>query len=453
MSKLSTTQHYDLVAIGGGSGGLAVTQRAAEYGARTAVVEPGPLGGTCVNAGCVPKKVMWNAAHLMQGARDAAAYAIEIPAPRCDWAELRRRRDAYIARLNSVYARNLDRRQVAVHTGTASFVDAHTLRVGDQTVSADRIVIATGGRPTFPAIPGAKLGLSSDDFFMLDGLPERVAVVGSGYIAVELAGVLNGFGSCVDLLIRRDSVLRGFDPMIQAALTREMASSGVNIVSCAVPTSLVRGADDTYHVTAQDGRRFGPYEAVIWAIGRDPATAGLDPQNAGVLLDSAGFVPTDDWQCTNVPHVFAIGDVTGRISLTPVAIAAGRRLSDRLFGGHDGRRLDYDCIPTVVFSHPPVGTVGLTEPEARQRHAQVEIKSTTFASMYYALSEKRPKCDMKLVLAGEEQTVVGCHIVGAGADEMLQGFAIAVRVGATFRDFQETVAIHPTNAEEMVTMR
>jgi len=447
------TLHYDLVAIGGGSGGLAVAQRAAEYGARTAVVEPGPLGGTCVNAGCVPKKVMWNAAHLMQGARDAAAYAIEIEPPRCDWAELRRRRDAYVGRLNGVYARNLDRRGVAVHAGLASFVDAHTLTVGDQVVTADRIVIATGGRPMLPAIPGASLGLSSDDFFKLDVLPGRVAVVGSGYIAVELAGVLNGFGSRVEQLVRKDSVLRGFDPMIQAALTREMANTGVNIVSEVVPASLVRREDGSYELAAEDGRRFGPYDAVIWAIGREPAAADLNLHNAGVLLDSSGFVPTDAWQCTNVPHIFAIGDVTGRIPLTPVAIAAGRRLSDRLFGGHDGRHLNYDCIPTVVFSHPPVGTVGLTEPEARQRHAQVEIKTTSFVPMYYALSDKRPKCHMKLVLAGEEQIVVGCHIVGDGADEMLQGFAVAVRMGATLKDFQDTVAIHPTNAEELVTMR
>ncbi|HSW05135.1 glutathione-disulfide reductase [Aquabacterium sp.] len=450
---MTTVQHYELIAIGGGSGGLAVTQRAAEYGARTAVVEPERLGGTCVNAGCVPKKVMWNAAHLMQGARDASAYAIEVSPPRCDWAELRRRRDAYIARLNGVYARNLDRRQVAVHVGAAAFVNAHTLSVGDRLLTADRIVIATGSRPSLPVMPGAHLGLNSDDFFKLDALPERVAVVGSGYIAVELAGVLNGFGARVDLLIRKDAVLRGFDPMIQAALMREMGGSGINIVGGVVPASLARCDGGEYALSAQDGRRFGPYDAVLWAIGREPVTDRLGLHNAGVLSDPSGFIPTDAWQCTNVPHIFAIGDVTGRSALTPVAIAAGRRLSDRLFGGHDGRHLNYDCIPTVVFSHPPVGTVGLTEPEARQRHALVTIKATSFVSMVHALSEKRPKCEMKLVLAGEAQTVVGCHIVGDGADEMLQGFAVAIRMGATFRDFQDTVAIHPTNAEELVTLR
>ena len=450
---MTTTQHYELVAIGGGSGGLAVTQRAAEYGARAAVVDPGPLGGTCVNAGCVPKKVMWNAAHLMQGARDAAAYAIDVRTPVCNWAELRHRRDAYIARLNAVYQRNLDRRQVATHAGMASFVDAHTLRVGDQLLSADHIVVATGGRPLLPAIPGAGLGITSDDFFRLDALPARVAVVGSGYIAVELAGVLNAFGASVEQLVRRDAVLRDFDPMVQAALGREMANAGVRIRTGVVPAALRRSQDGTLELAAEGGSRFGPYDAVIWAIGREPATAGLDLHNAGVVYDSSGFVPTDAWQCTNVGNIFAIGDVTGRASLTPVAIAAGRRLADRLYGGREDRHLSYDCIPSVVFSHPPVGTVGLTEPEARQRHALVDIKSTSFVPMYYALTERRSKCEMKLVLAGDEQTVVGCHIVGDGADEMLQGFAVAIRMGATLTDLQDTVAIHPTNAEELVTMR
>ncbi|HSV53679.1 MAG TPA: glutathione-disulfide reductase [Burkholderiaceae bacterium] len=447
------TLHYDILAIGGGSGGLAVAQRAAEYGARSAVVEPAPLGGTCVNAGCVPKKVMWNAAHLMQGAREAAAYAIALPAPVCDWAALRQRRDAYIRRLNSVYQRNLDRRQITVHEGLASFLDAHTLRIGDQEISAEHIVIATGCRPSIPAIPGAEHGLSSDDFFKLDHLPERVAIVGSGYVAVELAGVLNAFGARVDQLLRRDALLREFDPMIQATLAREMDALGVVVRPRVVPAALIRQGDGQLELLAEDGRRFGPYDAVIWAIGREPVTLALDLGQAGVATDPSGFVTTDAWQRTNVDNIFAIGDVTGRAALTPVAIAAGRRLADRLYGGQPGRHLRYDCIPTVVFSHPPVGTVGLTEPQARQQHVQVDVKSTSFVPMYYALSEKRQKCEMKLVLAGTEQTVVGCHIVGQGADEMLQGFAVAIRMGATLKDLQDTLAIHPTNAEELVTMR
>ncbi|RZL94151.1 MAG: glutathione-disulfide reductase [Variovorax sp.] len=449
---MTTKSHYDLIAIGGGSGGLAVTQRAAEYGARAAVIEPRPLGGTCVNAGCVPKKVLWHAAHLMQGARDAAGYGIVLPPARADWAEMRRRRDAYIARLNGVYARNLERRGVMHIDGYAVFEDPHTLRVGERLYAAEHIVVATGGRPTVPSILGSHLGLNSDDFFALDTRPERVAVVGSGYIAVELAGLLNAFGSHVEQLLRRDAVLREFDALVQAALMREMGASGVSFLTSVVPARLERGADGIVLV-AQDGRRLGPYDAVFWAIGREPATAGLQLDRAGLATDASGFLLTDAYQRTSVAAIHAIGDVTGRAALTPVAIAAGRRLADRLFGGRPGRHLDYEAVPTVVFSHPPVGTVGLTEEQARARHDVVEVKTTAFVPMYYALTERRQRSEMKLVLAGEERRIVGCHMVGDGADEMLQGFAVAVRMGATLEDFQDTMAIHPTNAEEMVTMR
>ncbi|NDZ17402.1 glutathione-disulfide reductase [Variovorax sp. WS11] len=449
---MTTESHYELIAIGGGSGGLAVAQRAAEYGARAAVIEPARLGGTCVNAGCVPKKVLWHAAHLVEGARAASGYGIELPPARVDWGEMRRRRDAYISRLNGIYARNLERRGVTYIDGYAVFEDPRTLRVGERLYTADHIVVATGGRPKLPLIPGARLGLNSDDFFALDARPERVAVVGSGYIAVELAGLLNAFGSRVEQLLRQDTVLRDFDVLVQTALMREMGASGVAFLTTTVPASLERGADGIV-LNAEDGRRLGPYDAVFWAIGREPATTGLQLERAGLATDASGFLRTDAYQRTPVAGIHAIGDVTGRAALTPVAIAAGRRLADRLFGGLPARRLDYECVPTVVFSHPPVGTVGLTEAQARARHDTVEVKRTAFVPMYYALTERRQRCEMKLVLAGDKRRVVGCHIVGDGADEMLQGFAVAVRMRATLEDFQDTVAIHPTNAEEMVTMR
>ena len=295
---------------------------------------------------------------------------------------------------------------------------------------------------------------SDDFFFKLDALPARVAVVGSGYIAVELAGVLKRVrcrqsSYWCDVTPSCATLIRWFRPR----WGREMANAGVRIRTGVVPAALTRSRDGTLELAAEGGSRFGPCDAVIWSIGREPATAGLNLHNAGVVSDSSGFVRTDVWQCTNVANIFAIGDVTGRASLTPVAIAAGRRLADRLYGGREDRHLSYDCIPSVVFSHPPVGTVGLTEPEARQRHTLVDTKSTSFVPMYYALTERRSKCEMKLVLAGDEQRVVGCHIVGDGADEMLQGFAVAIRMGATLKDLQDTVAIHPTNAEELVTMR
>jgi glutathione reductase (NADPH) len=445
-------QHFDIIAMGGGSGGLAVAQRAAEYGARAAVIEQGRLGGTCVNAGCVPKKVLWNAAHIVEGARDAAGYGISLPEAKVDWEDMRNRRDAYIVRLNGVYARNLEKRGVVHISGRATFQDAHTVVVGSNRYTADHIVVATGGQPLRPALPGQELGLTSDEFFAMNSRPNRVAVIGSGYIAVEIAGVLNAFGSKVELVARGDTVLREFDTLVQSALMREMRSAGIEFHLNTLTASLAQDAGGI-HLTSADGSRLGGFDAVIWALGRQPSTADLQLERAGLRTDAQGFLRTDAYQQTTVASIYAIGDVTGRSALTPVAIAAGRRLADRLFNGQIDRHLDYSGIPTVVFSHPPVGTVGLTEAQARADHAHVEIKTTAFVPMYYALTERRQRCEMKLVLAGAEQRVVGCHIVGDGADEMLQGFAVAMRMGATLKDFQNTVAIHPTNAEELVTMR
>ena len=445
-------QHFDIIAMGGGSGGLAVAQRAAEYGARAAVIEQGRLGGTCVNAGCVPKKVLWNAAHIVEGARDAAGYGISLPEAKVDWEDMRNRRDAYIVRLNGVYARNLEKRGVVHISGRATFQDAHTVVVGSNRYTADHIVVATGGQPLRPALPGQQLGLTSDEFFAMNSRPNRVAVIGSGYIAVEIAGVLNAFGSKVELVARGDTVLREFDTLVQSALMREMRSAGIEFHLNTLTASLAQDAGGI-HLTSADGSRLGGFDAVIWALGRQPSTADLQIERAGLRTDAQGFLRTDAYQQTTVASIYAIGDVTGRSALTPVAIAAGRRLADRLFNGQIDRHLDYSGIPTVVFSHPPVGTVGLTEAQARADHAHVEIKTTAFVPMYYALTERRQRCEMKLVLAGAEQRVVGCHIVGDGADEMLQGFAVAMRMGATLKDFQNTVAIHPTNAEELVTMR
>ena len=445
-------QHFDIIAMGGGSGGLAVAQRAAEYGARAAVIEQGRLGGTCVNAGCVPKKVLWNAAHIVEGARDAAGYGISLPEAKVDWEDMRKRRDAYIVRLNGVYARNLEKRGVVHISGRATFQDAHTVMVGSNRYTADHIVVATGGQPLRPALPGQELGLTSDEFFAMHSRPNRVAVIGSGYIAVEIAGVLNAFGSKVELVARGDTVLREFDTLVQSALMREMRSAGIEFHLNTLTASLAQDAGGI-HLTSADGSRLGGFDAVIWALGRQPSTADLQLERAGLRTDAQGFLRTDAYQQTTVASIYAIGEVTGRSALTPVAIAAGRRLADRLFNGQIDRHLDYSGIPTVVFSHPPVGTVGLTEAQARADHSHVEIKTTAFVPMYYALTERRQRCEMKLVLAGAEQRVVGCHIVGDGADEMLQGFAVAMRMGATLKDFQNTVAIHPTNAEELVTMQ
>lgn len=446
-------ERFDLLVIGGGSGGLAHAQRAAEYGVTAAVVEHGPLGGTCVNVGCVPKKVMWYAAHLSHDLHYAADYGYDVAVKGHDWAALKTRRDAYIERLNNIYGNNLDKRGVTFLEGHASFVDANTVDVGGIRYQAERIVIATGGQPMVPDIPGAELGITSDGFFALEEQPQRVLIAGSGYIAVELAGVFNGLGSDTHVIVRKDGVLRSFDKMLSTELMQEMEQSGIALDTGVVPES-VRKTDEGLVLTAEDGREFGPVDALLWAVGRSPNTAKLDADKAGVDMDTQGFVPTDDHQRTNVESIHALGDVTGREALTPVAIAAGRRLADRLYGGMDGRHLDYRLIPTVIFSHPTIGTVGLTEDEARLEYGDdMKVYSSGFTPMFYALGEDKKRSVMKLITAGKDEKVVGCHVFGAGADEMLQGFAVAMRMGATKKDFDDTVAIHPTNSEEVVTMR
>jgi glutathione reductase (NADPH) len=449
------TLRYDLVVIGGGSGGLACAQRATEYGARVALVESARLGGTCVNVGCVPKKVMWNAAQIAHAAHDAVHYGFDLTLSGHDWGALRVARDAYITRLNGIYERNLANRKVELVRGHAAFAGPNEVRVGDRLLEAPHVVIATGGRPSVPPIPGAGHGITSDGFFELAERPRRIAVVGSGYIAVELAGVFAALGSEVTMVLRRDRLLRHFEAMLGDGLRKIMAGDGVAFLDHAAPRALERDADGTLRLLLQDGRVAGPFDTVLWAIGREPAVEGLGLARAGVTMDAAGFIPVDRLQQTNIGGLYAIGDVTGRAQLTPVAIAAGRRLSDRVFGGMTDRHLDYSDIPTVVFSHPPIGTVGLSEAEAIDRHGASAVKTYTsgFVPMYHAMTPRKPRAEMKLVTVGSEQRIVGCHVIGAGADEMLQGFAVALKMGATKRDFDDTVAIHPTSAEEFVTMR
>lgn len=448
-------QAFDLLVLGGGSGGLATAQRAAEYGARVALFEPHRLGGTCVNVGCVPKKVMWNAAELAAALEHAPHYGFDVAVGRHDWAKLKQGRDAYVARLNGIYQRNLDKKGITtVHaaarlTGKNEVVDG-----GGRAYSARHIVIATGGKPGVPALPGAELGDTSDDFFEWPERPRRVAIVGSGYIAVELAGVLRALGSEVALVFRGPRVLRRFDALLAEKLVDAMRASGIEVLTGFVPRVAKRGAGGI-ELEAADGRRVADCDRLLWAIGRTPHTADMGLAAAGVTTDESGYVGVDKFQNTSASGIYAVGDVTGQAELTPVAIAAGRRLADRLFGGHPDRHLSYDLIPTVVFSHPPIGTVGLSEQAARERHPKepVRVYQADFVSMFYGLTPDKPRTWMKLVTIGADERVVGCHLIGQAADEIIQGFAVALTMGARKRDFDDTLAIHPTSAEELVTMR
>jgi glutathione reductase (NADPH) len=447
-------KRYDLIAIGGGSGGIAVAIRAARYGAKCAVVEAGRLGGTCVNRGCVPKKIIWHAADIAHILHDAPDYGFETVLSTIDWLQLKTSRDNYLARLNAIYRTNLDDSNVDVIEGMAHFVDENSVAVAGVEYTADHIVIATGGKPVVPALPGAELGITSDGFFELENQPERIAIIGSGYIAVELAGMLNSLGSEVTMLLRRQHFLGRFDVMIRESLMEAMQNDGVNIMTSISVDGVEREDDSKLTLNANHDHRLAGFDCLIWAIGREANITTLNLAMAGVEVDADGYVITDGFQNTNVEGIYALGDVSGRAALTPVAIAAGRQLAERLFNNKPESRLDYENIPTVVFSHPVVGSIGLTEDEAYDLHGDaVNVYHSRFTPLYHAVTSRKIRSNMKLITVGAEERIVGCHIVGMGADEMLQGFAVAVKMGARKADFDNTVAIHPTSAEELVTMR
>ncbi|MFP1916712.1 glutathione-disulfide reductase [Lonsdalea quercina] len=449
------TKHYDYLAIGGGSGGIASINRAAMYGKKCALIEAKYLGGTCVNVGCVPKKVMWHAAQIAEAIHNYGPdYGFDVTVNGFNWGTLVKNRSAYIDRIHHSYDNVLGKNQVEVIRGFARFVDAHTVEVNGEEITADHILIATGGRPTLPDVPGAEYGINSDGFFELDALPRRVAVVGAGYIAVEIAGVLNALGAETHLFVRKHAPLRQFDPLIVDTLVEVMKAEGPSLHTESTPKAVVKNADGSLTLQLEDGKS-QTVDCLVWAIGRQPATDNLNLQAAGVELDDRGYVKVDKFQNTNVSGIYAVGDNTGAVELTPVAVAAGRRLSERLFNNKPNEHLDYSNIPTVVFSHPPIGTVGLTEPQAREKYGdeQVKVYQSSFTAMYTAVTQHRQPCRMKLVCVGPEEKVVGVHGIGFGVDEMLQGFAVAVKMGATKQDFDNTVAIHPTGAEEFVTMR
>lgn len=449
------TKHYDYLAIGGGSGGIASINRAAQYQQKCALIEANALGGTCVNVGCVPKKVMWYAAQLADAVNHYASdYGFDMTLNRFDWGKLIASRQAYIERIHASYQQTLGKNKVDLFQGYAKFRDAHSVEVNGECITAKHILIATGGYPTYPNIPGAALGIDSDGFFALTEQPRRIAIVGAGYIAVELAGVMQALGSETHLLVRKHAPLRHFDEIIANTLVEVMRQDGPHLHTEATPAKVEQQTDGSLRLWLEDGRTL-VVDCLVWAIGRQPATAQLNLAAAGVALDAKGYITTDKFQNTNVEHIYAVGDVTGAIALTPVAVAAGRHLAERLFNHQPERHLDYHLVPSVIFTHPPAGTVGLTEAEAREKYGQSALKiyRTSFTAMFTAVTQHRQPCRMKLICVGDEERLVGIHGIGYGMDEILQGFAVALKMGATKRDLDNTVAIHPTAAEELVTMR
>jgi len=452
---MSAEFDFDYLCIGGGSGGIASANRAAIHGQKVAIVEAVELGGTCVNVGCVPKKVMWFGAQVAEAIdKYATDYGFDVEKKGFNWQTLCNSRDEYIKRIHSSYERVLGNNQVTVIKGYAKFIDPHTVEVSGKQYNAKHITIATGGQPAWPGIEGAEYGIDSDAFFALDEQPKRVVVVGAGYIAVELAGVLNSLGSETHLAVRKHAPLRNFDIMITETLVDIMKEDGIHLHTESTPERLIKNDDGSLKLQFTSGENI-ECDCVIWAIGRTPATSGLALEKAGVKTNVRGYIEVDEYSNTNIDGIYALGDNIGKVELTPVAVKAGRLLSERLFNNQTTAKMDYDLIPTVVFSHPCIGTIGLTEAEAVAQYGSDNIKVYTsgFGTMYTAVTRHRQQTKMKLVCAGDSEKVVGLHGIGLGMDEILQGFAVAMKMGATKADFDATVAIHPTSAEEFVTMR
>ena len=446
---------YDYIVIGGGSGGIASANRAAMHGAKVILFEGKEVGGTCVNVGCVPKKVMWYGAQVAETLhRYAGEYGFDVTINKFDFATLKANRQAYIDRIHGSYERGFDSNGVERVYEYARFVDPHTVEVAGERYTAPHILIATGGHALYPNIPGSEYGITSDGFFELDEVPKRTAVIGAGYIAVEVAGVLNALGSDTHLFVRKDRPLRTFDKDIVDVLVDEMAKSGPTLHTHANATEVVKNADDSLTISFDNGETI-TVDCLIWAIGRAANTSGFRLEKTGVKLTEKGTIYSDEFENTSVPGIYALGDVTGKLDLTPVAVKAGRQLSERLFNNKADAKLDYTDVATVVFSHPVIGSVGLTEEKAIAKYGAENIKvyKSSFTPMYTALGENRQPSTMKLVTLGDDEKIIGLHGIGYGVDEMIQGFSVAIKMGATKADFDNTVAIHPTGSEEFVTMR
>lgn len=447
-------QQFDLIVLGGGSGGIASAVRAAKYGAKVAVIEKEHLGGTCVNLGCVPKKIMFNASVIAETFHKSNDYGFSPDPVTLDWDRLVDKRNAYIERLRENYAARFEQYKITRIQGTGIFHDKHSITIDHTLYQSEHIIISTGGEPSLPIIPGIQHAIDSDGFFSLTRRPVKVAIIGSGYIGVELAGIFNSLGSETHLLMRGDRPLSRFDSMIGDTLKEIMQQQGISLHPNHKAQAINLHSDGKKSIVCQSGAMIQDIDVVISAVGRKPRTSNLNLDKIKVKMDEKGLIQVDAFQNTSVKGIYAIGDVTDGPALTPVAIAAGRHLADRLFGHQPDACLNYENICSVVFSHPPSGSVGLSEQEAVEKYGKKRIKiyQTRFNPMYDALSIEKTPTAMKLVTLGKKEKIIGLHVIGYGADEMLQGFGVAIKMGACKKDFDNTVAIHPTSAEEFVTM-
>ncbi|MDH4569146.1 glutathione-disulfide reductase [Pseudomonas sp. BN414] len=443
---------FDLFVIGAGSGGVRAARFAAGFGARVAIAESRYLGGTCVNVGCVPKKLLVYGAHFAEDFEQAKGFGWRLDEADFDWQTLITNKNREIHRLNGIYRNLLVNSGVTLLEGHARLVDPHTVEVDGQRCTAKNILVATGGWPQIPDIPGRELAISSNEAFFLEKLPKRVLVVGGGYIAVEFASIFHGMGAQTSLLYRGELFLRGFDDSVRNHLREELGRKGMNLQFNSDIARIERQSDGSLLATLKDGRHLEA-DCVFYATGRRAMLDNLGLENTGVEVDARGFIKVDEQFQTTEPSILALGDVIGRVQLTPVALAEGMAVARRLFKPEEYRPVDYDHIPTAVFSLPNIGTVGLTEQQARTKGHKIKVFESRFRPMKLTLTESQERTLMKLVVDAESDRVLGCHMVGPEAGEIVQGLAVALKAGATKRIFDETIGVHPTAAEEFVTMR
>jgi glutathione reductase (NADPH) len=448
------SKHFDLLVIGAGSGGLAAATRAASFGAKVAIIENNKIGGTCVNVGCVPKKIMWYSAQFSELLDLARQFGFQQQSLDFDFSILVKHRENYIKSLRANYVKRMDSDKITYLSGTAAFLDKKTVNVNSKDYSADHIIIATGCHSDTLEIPGENYAIDSDAFFHLTSLPKKITIIGAGYIAVELACMMQRFGSQVKIIMRNDKPLRHFDAMISDKMAEMMAQQGIELFEHHAIQAIKRNKIGKLSLHFEKHKTISNQDLVLAAIGRSPRHDEMGLKSIGVKTDKKGFIHTDKNDKTNVKHIYAIGDVAGKKLLTPVAVATGRKLASRIFA-HSKEIMHYEYIPTVIFSHPPIGTVGLSEADAIAKHGKsnIVIYTSKFRSMLYGLARDVPSSYMKLITLKKSKKVIGCHLIDPHADEILQGFAVAIRMGATKSDFDHTIGIHPTSAEELVTMR